>query len=129
MQVIIGKGITLDVATDKLPPAAMDHVVKIGLKNILQDAHAGVKDPAKAREKSEAKLAALMRGEIRTASPIRAANPADKVALAKAIAQVWETQAADLMKVKAAKRDAEARKRARALLAEPKPKPKSAKAA
>jgi len=129
MLVNCGKGIEIDIATDKLPTAALDHVVKIGLKNILQDAHAGVKDVAKARQKAEAKLAALMSGEIRAATALRATNPAEKVALIRAIAEVWETRLEDLVKIKAAKRDAEARRLARELLAQraqqPKGKPKA----
>jgi hypothetical protein len=129
-QIDIGKGLTLDVPVDKLPSASMEHVVKIGLKNILQDAHAGVKDVAKAREKSEAKLAALMRGEIRSPMAIRAVDPAEKVALMKAIAEIWETKLPELSKVKSAKRDAEARRLAKELLAKrASAKPSKAKAA
>jgi hypothetical protein len=120
-----GKKITLDVAVDKLPEVSMQHVIKIGLKNLLQDANAGQKDPVKAREKSEAKLAALMRGEVRAPMAVRPFNPADKIALMKALAEIWETRLDDLAKLKAAKRDAEARRLAYELLekraAEPKP--------
>jgi hypothetical protein len=129
MQIDCGKGISIEVATDKLPQAAMAHVAKIGLRNLLQDSHAGEKDVAKAKEKVEKKLAALMRGEIRAATAFRTANPTEKVQLIRAIAEVWETRLEDLTKVKASKRDTEARRLARELLAkraqEPKGKPKS----
>lgn len=65
MDVNVGKGITLSVDTDAMPEAAMAHVVYIGLRNILQDAHAGESDREAARALAEKKLAALMRGEVR----------------------------------------------------------------
>src|SRR5260370_21826949 len=110
MLVNCGKGISIEIATDKLPPAAMEHVVKIGLKNLLQDAHAGIRDPAKARAKVETKLATLMRGEIRQPMAIRLVNPQEKIALMKAITEVWETSLEHLSTFKSIKRDAQARK-------------------
>jgi hypothetical protein len=65
MDVNIGKGITISVDTASLPEAAMAHVVYIGLKNILQDAHAGEGNPDLARADAEKKLAALMSGQVR----------------------------------------------------------------
>lgn len=84
MDVNIGKTITMSVDTDKLPKAAMDHVIYIGLRNILMDAHASAtKDEhgdeyvTIARAMSEKKLAALMAGEVRVSGsregdPVRA---------------------------------------------------------
>lgn len=94
MEVNIGKGITLDVNANALPANAMAHVVYIGLRNILMDAHASVTaESAEAeqsagediattiarlsRAKAETKLAALMSGEVRVAAtrggdPVRA---------------------------------------------------------
>jgi hypothetical protein len=118
MLIDAGKNITVDVQVDQLPEAAMQHVVKIGLRNLLQDSHAGIRDPAKAAEKVNAKLAALMRGEVRTAMAIRPINPAEKVALMKAIGEIWETRIEFLSTLKAAKRDAEARRLAHELLAQ-----------
>lgn len=73
MKVNIGKGLELDVNVESIPANAMAHVVYIGLRNILMDAHASVTtDEAdyveKARAASEKKLAALMAGEVRVVS-------------------------------------------------------------
>lgn len=84
----IGKGIELEVQFDKLPPAALDHIMYIGARNILMDAHAGVNVKAipditpteivdQSRAAAEKKLAALMSGEVRVSSsregdPVRA---------------------------------------------------------
>lgn len=77
MLVNVGKGIELDVNANALPANALEHVVKIGLRNILMDVHAGESDPKAAREKAERKLAALMSGEVRVTGtregdPVRA---------------------------------------------------------
>lgn len=71
MKVNIGKDIELDVDVDKLNAAVMAHVVYIGLRNILMDAHASAtkKDGAtqdEARALSEKKLASMYAGEVRT---------------------------------------------------------------
>lgn len=73
MDINIGKGITLPVNVDAIPANAMAHVVYIGLRNILMDAHAGVAtDEPDFQDKSKAiaekKLAALMAGEVRVSS-------------------------------------------------------------
>jgi hypothetical protein len=74
MQVNIGKGITVDVTVESLPAKAMEHVVYIGLRNVLMDAHANVTEKeypveadrlAAARAMADKKLAALMAGEVR----------------------------------------------------------------
>jgi hypothetical protein len=68
MQVNIGKGITVDVTVESLPAKAMEHVVYIGLRNVLMDAHANVTEKeypveadrlAAARAMADKKLAAL----------------------------------------------------------------------
>jgi hypothetical protein len=111
-----GKGIAIEVLVDQLPPVALDHVIKIGLRNLLMDSQAGVKGPAKAREKVNNKLASLMQGVIRAPMAVRPINPVEKVALMKALAEIWETRIEDLAKIKSAKRDAEARRLAYELL-------------
>lgn len=96
MDVNIGKGITIPVTVEDLPPAALQHVIYIGLRNVLMDAHAGVtadsvrKDNPGAsaediatmvvdhsRATAEKKLASLLAGEVRTVrertgDPVRA---------------------------------------------------------
>lgn len=83
MKVNIGKGIELDVNTSALPENVMDHVVYMGLRNILMDSHAShTKESSddyveKSRETAEKKLAALLNGEVRAAGtregdPVRA---------------------------------------------------------
>lgn len=73
MQVNVGRGITLDVDVDKFNPDVMSHVVYIGLRNILMDAHAsatrkGGSTDDEARALSEKKLAAMYNGEVRVTS-------------------------------------------------------------
>ena len=72
MDVLIGKGITMSVDTDRLNGAVMDHVIYIGLRNILMDSHAGITSDEpdyveKSRAVAEKKLTALYAGEVRTA--------------------------------------------------------------
>lgn len=74
MDVNIGKGITLEVDDAALPANVIQHVVYIGLRNILMDAHASVTHEsdgadyqANAKAVAEKKLAALMAGELRVA--------------------------------------------------------------
>lgn len=74
MLIDCGKAIKLDVETGRIPADVMNHVVKIGLRNILMDCHAGItkkENPGNyqtlAREKVEAKLAAMYAGDIRVA--------------------------------------------------------------
>lgn len=77
LNVEIGKGLTVAIETDKLQmqPNAWEHIIKIGLRNILMDSHANVKrddheSDAAYRDASLAqamkKLDALMRGEVRS---------------------------------------------------------------
>lgn len=84
MQVNIGKGLELEINPAELPQAALDHVIYIGLRNILMDSHASITketNPDDLQDAAEAmarkKLDALMRGEVRVASsregdPVRA---------------------------------------------------------
>lgn len=71
-QVNIGKGIELEVDVARLPQNVLDHVVYIGLRNILMDSHAGVTAEksdnveAESRAVAEKKLEAMYNGEVRT---------------------------------------------------------------
>jgi hypothetical protein len=86
MLVAIGKGIELDVDPPRFNREVMDHVVRIGLRNILMDSHAGATakaDPAgyiaKSRELAEKKLASLYAGIVRVQSVGGVAKPTDPV--------------------------------------------------
>lgn len=84
MEINIGKGLSLNVDQTKLNDAVMAHVVAIGLRNILMDAHASVTrdevgDDVQAQSlaASQKKLDAMYAGEVRTSStrtgdPVRA---------------------------------------------------------
>jgi hypothetical protein len=78
MIVNIGKGIELDINAEALPANALEHVIRIGLRNILMDSHAGINSKAmpdltaddvvaQSRGVAEKKLAALLAGEVRVA--------------------------------------------------------------
>jgi hypothetical protein len=114
----IGKEISLEVQMDKLPQNVRDHAIFMGIKNMLTDSHAGVRDPAKARAKAEGKLASLMQGVVRAPMAVRPINPAEKSALLRAIADVYDTQLEKLAPLKGAKRDKEARRLAYELIAQ-----------
>jgi hypothetical protein len=96
MKVNVGKGIELDINETTLPKAAIDHVVMIGLRNILMDSHASItadEYPGEAERKAAAeamvakKLDALMRGEVRVASS-REGDPVRAEALRSATAVI-----------------------------------------
>lgn len=86
MQVNVGKGLEFTINHELLPTNALEHVIYIGLRNVLMDCHASVtadeypdadlrKEVASAMV--EKKLEALMRGEVRVQStregdPVRA---------------------------------------------------------
>lgn len=110
MKVNIGKGIELDVNANALPANVMEHVVYIGLRNILMDSHASVTREsdgenfvANAQAQAEKKLAAMMAGEVRVAGtregdPVRAeairiASDMIRTALRKAGRKVSEVDA------------------------------------
>jgi hypothetical protein len=67
MLVDCGKSIMVDVRVDELSKQVMDHVVNIGLRNLLMDAHAG-KQGEEAHTKVNNKLAAMYAGDIRVTS-------------------------------------------------------------
>ena len=96
MQVNVGKGIEMNIDHTSLPQAAMDHVIMIGLRNILMDSHASITseeypDDAARQEAARAmvdkKLAALMAGEVRVASS-REGDPVRAEALRSATAVI-----------------------------------------
>lgn len=84
MKVNIGKGIELDVDVMRFNEPVMQHVVYIGLRNILMDSHASITKEsdgdnmvANATAEAEKKLAAMYAGQIRVAGtregdPVRA---------------------------------------------------------
>jgi len=86
MLVNVGKGIEREIDVAKLPQAALDHAVYIGLRNVLMDSHASIttdeypntaERTAAAEAMVDKKLAALMSGEVRVQStregdPVRA---------------------------------------------------------
>ncbi len=109
MLVNVGKRIEREIDHTALPQVALDHVIYIGLRNILMDSHASVTaDKVNAdgvgrsddgtdrevREQSEAmvdkKLAALMSGEVRMQST-REGDPVRTEALRMATAQIHAT--------------------------------------
>lgn len=87
MLVKIGKGIELDCDLSKLalpPESALSdvaaHIVYLGLRNTLMDAHAGITSDmddyvAKSQAVSEKKLAAMYAGEVRAAGGTRETDP------------------------------------------------------
>lgn len=86
MLVNIGKSIELDIDHTALPEVALQHVIMIGLRNVLMDSHAGVTAEkvgpdgdvaAESKAVALKKLDALMRGEVRVSGsregdPVRA---------------------------------------------------------
>ena len=119
MRVPVGKTIELDVDVTRfgLPrelPANASHIVYIGLRNLLMDAHASVtkSDPdcvAKSRTLAERKLDALYRGEVRTVGAPRAADPIASEIRRLATNIVQKMHAAALAKVSAKDRLAQLR--------------------
>jgi hypothetical protein len=87
MLVNCGKGIEMDVRIEDLNKTVLDHVIYIGLKNVLQDAGAG-KSPGDARTKAENKLAAMYRGEVR-AQVGRTVNTSAQRELMQTMLEVW----------------------------------------
>jgi hypothetical protein len=93
MLVQIGKGIELDTPDfASFSKDVQDHIVYVGLRNLLQDAHAsmtvekanGGDVTALSRDMAERKLAALIRGDLRVAST-REGDPVKAEALRLAI--------------------------------------------
>lgn len=86
LNVNCGKDIEVEIDVAKLPANVMDHVIYIGLRNVLMDSHAGV-----TKDKStdvygdslaivEKKLAAMYAGDIRVASA-RTGDPVRSLAI------------------------------------------------
>jgi hypothetical protein len=93
MQINIGKGIELDTPSfASFSDEVQDHIIYVGLRNILQDAHASMTTEkanggdvvALSREMAERKLAALVRGELRVVGQ-REGDPVKVEALRLAI--------------------------------------------
>ncbi len=95
MNVNIGKGITLEVDELKLPSNVVEHIVYIGLRNVLMDTHAAItknENPndyvAKSRAVAEAKLQAMYNGEVRVNGERQRLDPVDAEARRIALGQV-----------------------------------------
>ena len=94
MKVKIGKGIEMDVNVDRFNTTVMDHIVYIGLRNVLMDAHSRhTKDEdgyvENSRAAAERKLDALYAGEIRSPGGVaREVDPVKVEAQRFATAQV-----------------------------------------
>lgn len=96
MQVNVGKNIELNIDHAALPQNALDHVIMIGLRNVLMDSHASItadeypdagEREAAARAMIDKKLAALMSGEVRV-SGSRESDPVRAEALRSASAVI-----------------------------------------
>lgn len=107
MLVNVGKGIERDIDHTKLPQAALDHAIYIGLRNVLMDAHASITTDeypnaderrAAAEAMVDKKLAALMSGEVRVAST-REGDPVRAEAVRMAIGQIEDIIKANGKKV------------------------------
>jgi hypothetical protein len=102
MNINIGKGLVLDVDLPRFNHEVMDHVIYIGLRNILMDAHAGVNAntvqknghddaawtaeiKAQSRAASEKKLTALYAGELRVAGERSRLDPVEAEARLQAL--------------------------------------------
>src|SRR5215472_13818914 len=88
MLVAIGKGIELEVDPSRFNGEVHDHVMKIGLRNLLMDAHAAAtakSDPigyvAKSRELAESKLGNLYAGVVRAQTIVGAKAATDPVGM------------------------------------------------
>ena len=88
LTVQIGKGLEMEVDTSKFDDEVRDYVIRIGLRNLLMDAHASATakaDPEgyvkKSRELAEKKLASLYAGVVRAQSFGGPKAPTDPVAM------------------------------------------------
>jgi hypothetical protein len=75
LQINIGKGLTMEVEPSRFNTEVMSHIVSIGLRNVLGDAHASTTAKAypdtyvaKSRELAERKLENLYNGVVRVAA-------------------------------------------------------------
>lgn len=85
MLVKIGKGLEIEVDVKKLNGPVTDHVVYMGLRNILMDSHASVKvdEPdfkAKAMAHVNKKLASMYAGEVNAMSSRDRIEPVEAAA-------------------------------------------------
>lgn len=98
-----GKNIEIEVRVEDLPQPVLEHIMYIGLKNILQDAHAGKSNTEEARAKVEAKLEAMYKGELRIAVGTRGpkADMLGPAMMGMAQAIVSARDAAELSKMSA----------------------------
>jgi hypothetical protein len=137
----IGKGIDMAVDVESLPAMALDHIIRIGLRNVLMDAHASITEKEypdaglrveAARAVAQKKLEALMRGEVRVAGvrgPRGDAVATEMKRIAKGVilghakskglgADVVKTNFNDWMAAYVAKNEADLRAKAEANLAQ-----------
>jgi len=116
MLVAIGKGLEITVpAFTDFTPEVQNHIFYIGMRNLLQDAHASI-TPEKAngqdvqalsREAAERKLAALVRGELRVVGA-RETDPVKAEALriiTGAIKKKYQGQKVEEKEIRAKARD------------------------
>jgi translation initiation factor IF-2 len=119
MLINAGKSISIEVRVEDLPKPVLDHVIYIGLRNILMDSHAG-KAPGDARTKVEAKLSAMLSGEVRTAVGVRGvkADPLTPAMVGMATSIVSARDVAELAKMSAKNRNRAVKERARKYIEE-----------
>jgi hypothetical protein len=86
MLLAIGKGIELDVDVTRFTGEMHDHIVRIGLRNLLMDTHASATTKAdpenyiqRSRELAEKKLASMYAGVVRVANVGGPKAPTDSV--------------------------------------------------
>jgi hypothetical protein len=107
IEVNIGKGITMQVDVARFNTDVMNHIVSIGLRNVLGDSHAGATakaDPTgyvqKSRELAEKKLASMYEGIVRAQSAgggiAKPTDPVSAVILRLARKAVQKEQAKEL---------------------------------
>ena len=92
-----GKSISFEITDEMLlelgkHQSAFDHVLMIGLKNLVQDSHASIKREdyasedewkAAAKARAEMKLGAILSGDLRTQSATRVPKLSDRDAFAR----------------------------------------------
>lgn len=92
----VGKSINVEIDFPTMPQAALDHILYIGVRNILMDSHASITadeyPDGNARQEAasamvQKKLDALMRGEVRVQST-REGDPVRAEAKRMATAQI-----------------------------------------
>jgi hypothetical protein len=106
LQINIGKGLTMEVEPSRFNGEVMNHIVSIGLRNLLGDAHTGATAKAypdtyiaKSRELAERKLENLYNGVVRVATvggPKAPTDPVAQVILRLARKQVQKDKAKEI---------------------------------